>query len=52
MTDNLFNSIHPDPRWLPFLRNVGYAPEQLAQIPFKVRLPKVEGDATSAGPAD
>ena len=36
--------------WLPFLRTVGYAPEQLAKIEFKVTLPTVEGSAAS-GPA-
>lgn len=28
--------IHSDPRWLPFLRKLGKAPDQLAQIKFKV----------------
>ncbi len=36
----LFAKIHSDPRWLPFLRKLGKAPEQLAQIKFKVTLPK------------
>ena len=36
---NLFVKIHSDPRWLPFLRKLGKAPEQLAQIKFKVTLP-------------
>ncbi len=35
----LFDKIHSDPRWLPFLRKLGKAPEQLAQIKFKVTLP-------------
>jgi len=35
----LFDKIHSDPRWLPFLRKIGKAPEQLAQIKFKVTLP-------------
>jgi TolB-like protein/Tfp pilus assembly protein PilF len=35
----LFEKIHSDPRWLPFLRKLGKAPEQLAQIKFKVTLP-------------
>ena len=34
-----FASLRQDPRWLPFLRRVGRAPEQLARIPFEVRLP-------------
>jgi len=35
----LFNRIRSDPRWLPFLRRIGKAPEQLAKIPLKVTLP-------------
>jgi len=38
--ENLFGKIHADPRWLPFLRRIGKAPEQLAKIEFKVTLPK------------
>ena len=37
--ENLFDKIHSDPRWLPFLRKIGKAPEQLAKIKFKVTLP-------------
>ena len=33
--ENLFDNIHSDPRWLPFLRKIGRAPEQLAKIQFK-----------------
>jgi TolB-like protein/Flp pilus assembly protein TadD len=40
VTDNLFDNIHADPRWLPFLRKIGKAPEQLAKIEFKVTLPQ------------
>ena len=40
VTDNLFDKIHADPRWLPFLRKIGKAPEQLAKIEFKVPLPQ------------
>jgi tetratricopeptide (TPR) repeat protein len=40
VTDNLFDKIHGDPRWLPFLRKIGKAPEQLAKIEFKVTLPQ------------
>ena len=29
-----------DPRWLPFLRQIGKAPEQLAAIKFDVTVPK------------
>ena len=35
-------SIRDDPRWLPFLRKIGRAPEQLAAIEFKVTLPEQE----------
>ena len=40
VTENLFDNIRADPRWLPFLRKVGKAPEQLAKIEFKVTLPQ------------
>jgi adenylate cyclase len=36
LMENLFDKIHSDPRWLPFLRKIGKAPEQLAKIEFKV----------------
>jgi adenylate cyclase len=49
VTENLFAKIHADPRWLPFLRKVGKAPEQLAKIEFKVTLPQAEASATSGG---
>ena len=39
VAENLFARIHGDPRWLPFLRKIGKAPEQLAKIEFKVALP-------------
>lgn len=39
VAQNLFDKIHSDPRWRPFLRKIGKAPEQLAQIKFKVTLP-------------
>ena len=39
--ENLFAKIHSDPRWLPFLRKLGKAPEQLAKIEFKVDLSKI-----------
>ncbi len=51
VTDNLFDKIHADPRWLAFLRKIGKAPEQLAKIEFKVTLPQAEGSAVS-GQAD
>jgi serine/threonine protein kinase/tetratricopeptide (TPR) repeat protein len=37
--DPLYSSLHDDPRWLPFLRSIGKAPEQLDRIQFKVALP-------------
>ena len=40
VTENLLDKIHKDPRWLPFLRKIGKAPDQLAKIDFKVTLPK------------
>jgi hypothetical protein len=40
VTENLFDKIHADPRWLPFLRKLGKAPEQLAKIEFKVPQPQ------------
>jgi TolB-like protein/class 3 adenylate cyclase len=36
VAENLFDNIHSDPRWLPFLRMLGKAPDQLAKIEFKV----------------
>jgi TolB-like protein len=33
-------NLHHDPRWLPFLRKLGQAPEQLAAIKFDVTLPR------------
>jgi TolB-like protein/Flp pilus assembly protein TadD len=32
-------SLHADPRWLPLLRRLGRAPEQLAAVPFDARPP-------------
>jgi TolB-like protein/Tfp pilus assembly protein PilF len=36
----MFAPIRDDPRWLPFLRKLGRAPEQLAAIAFNVTLPQ------------
>jgi TolB-like protein/Flp pilus assembly protein TadD len=47
--EKLFDNIRSDPRWLPFLRKIGKAPEQLAKIEFKVTLPQAEGATTSGG---
>jgi adenylate cyclase len=40
VTEKLFDNIHSDPRWIPFLRKIGKAPEQLSRIEFKVTLPE------------
>ena len=36
VVDPLFAHLYDDPRWIPFLRKIGKAPEQLARISFKV----------------
>jgi hypothetical protein len=33
------DKLYANPRWLPFLRRVGKAPEQLSRIAFKVSPP-------------
>jgi adenylate cyclase len=38
--ENLLANVHADPRWLPFLRKIGKAPEQLAAVEFDVKLPQ------------
>jgi len=35
----LLTNLHSDPRWIPFLRSHGMAPEQLAAIKFDIKLP-------------
>ena len=40
VVDPLFAKLYGDPRWVPFLREIGKAPEQLAKISFKVTLPE------------
>lgn len=42
LVDTLFASVHSDPRWLPLLRQLGKAPEQVEKIEFKVTLPQSE----------
>ena len=37
--ETLFVNLHGDPRWLPFLRKLGRAPEQLDAIRFDVKVP-------------
>ena len=34
-----FANLRQDPRWLPFLRKLGKAPERLAAIKFDVKMP-------------
>src|SRR6185437_3128468 len=46
--DPLLTQLHADTRWLPFLRKIGHAPEQLAKIPFTVTLPGAAGSAGAA----
>jgi len=48
VAETLFDKIRADPRWVPFLRKIGKAPEQLAKIEFKVKLPQADGAAASA----
>lgn len=47
VSDNLFDKVRADPRWLLFLRKLGKAPEQLGKIQFNVKLP----DAAMSGAA-
>jgi hypothetical protein len=35
----LFANLYDDPRWVPFLRKLGKAPEQLAEIKLELTLP-------------
>jgi tetratricopeptide (TPR) repeat protein len=46
--ESQFGNIHKDPRWLPFLRKLGKAPEQLAAIKFEVNLPSGQQPGTGA----
>ena len=36
MIEPRFRNLHDDPRWLPFLRSLGKAPEQLDAIEFEI----------------
>jgi len=45
----LFRPIHDDPRWAAYLAKVGYAPAQLAAIPFDVKGPGSTPPPTKAG---
>jgi hypothetical protein len=40
LAEPLFLPLADDPRWVPFLRKIGYAPEQLAKIKLDVKLPQ------------
>lgn len=40
LSQPLFKPLHEDPRWVPFLRRLGRAPEQLAGIELSVTLPE------------
>ncbi|HEY8231001.1 MAG TPA: tetratricopeptide repeat protein [Rhodanobacteraceae bacterium] len=51
VTDPLFDKIKHDPRWLPFLRKIGYTPEQLAKIKFTVTLPEAACASSEAASA-
>jgi hypothetical protein len=42
VVENLLDKIHSDPRWLPFLRKIGKAPDQLAKVEFHVPLPPTD----------
>lgn len=35
----LFQNLHPDPRWQPFLNTIGKSKEQLERIQFRRKLP-------------
>ncbi len=48
VAEPFFAKIHDDPRWPPFLRKRGMAPEQLAAINFDVKVAERAGKASSA----
>jgi TolB-like protein/Tfp pilus assembly protein PilF len=52
--DASFVSLHDDPRWLPFLTRIGFAPAQLAAVKLDVKLPpsmpSAPENATTATP--
>jgi TolB-like protein/Flp pilus assembly protein TadD len=40
INEPLLSNLYADPRWLPFLENIGKSPKQLAAIEFNVTLPE------------
>lgn len=40
LSQPLFDNIHDDPRWVPFLRTLGRAPEQLVDIDLSITIPE------------
>lgn len=38
--ETLFDPVRSDPRWLPLLRDIGMAPDQLEEIEFEVPVPE------------
>jgi adenylate cyclase len=49
VVENLFDRVRSDPRWVPFLRKLGKAPDQLAKIRFNVSLPETPATARASG---
>lgn len=45
----LLAGLRDDPRWLPFLRKLGKAPEQMGRVAFDVELPGGAGAIPAAG---
>ncbi|MCZ6716729.1 MAG: hypothetical protein O6946_06660, partial [Gammaproteobacteria bacterium] len=39
-THPLFQKLHEDPRWLPFLSSIGQTPERVAAFKFNVEPPE------------
>lgn len=39
LSQPLFENLYEDPRWRPFLRKLGRAPDQLSEIQFTIRVP-------------
>ena len=39
LSQPLFNNLHNDPRWVPFLRKLGRAPDQLSEIQLSISVP-------------